>query len=311
MGAHGGFMDRSASRFATFAGAAVIGGMLLAGCGSTPGGAVLGVSHPATSAPAPASGNALAGLEKAITAELDAVNDTLTDSEPSPILIELNALNSPSSLVRAENFAALQASGAKEIAKREQLIDGLASDVEGDGYLSGVDVAGASLRRSLMSILEGANRQLTALATRIATDSLPDVLRSDVISINASTRVNGVVEPLTHLALAGGDELSEINGLAAQEEQRASQISSGAATDPNYSREVAYLHYLTGNIAAARQTANAAENSVLGLTPSEFPGTKTIIATARTQLTLLRASSGALTVAENDLAEIVTLLGDR
>lgn len=311
MGAHGGYMDRSLSRFATLAGVAVIGGMLLAGCASTAGGAVLGISHPVTPAAVPVSSNALAGLQKAITEELDAVNVSVTDSVPSQILIELNAMTSPSSAVRAENFGALQASGAKEIANREQLVESLVSDVQGDSYLSGVDVAGASLRGSLMSILRGVDRQLQGLAARIAADTLPDVLRSDVISINASTRVSGVIEPLTHLALAGGDELSEINSLATDEPNRASQIASGAATDPNYSQEDAYLHYLGANIALARQTANAAENSVLGLTPSEFPGTKTTIAAARTQLTDLRASSGALTFAENDLAEIVTLLGDR
>jgi hypothetical protein len=305
-------MDRSFSRFVTLTGAAAVVGMLLAGCSSAqPGGAVLGVPQAATVAPAVATGDILTGLQKEIAAELAAVNATQTDPVPGQITLELNALTSVSSLIRAESFQALQANGAKEIATRERIVDDLASDVEGDSYLSGVDVSGGSLRGVLMGLLGGINSQLQALGSAIATVSLPDELRSDVISINSSTRVYGVVEPMVHLALAGGDELSEANTLAAQEQRDANTVAAGAGSDSNYSRELSLLSDLSARIATTRQTAVSAVSSVLNLTPAEFPGTKTTILDARNQLTGLRAQSGALTVASSDLAQIVTLLGDR
>jgi hypothetical protein len=305
-------MDRSLSRFATLTGAAAVVGMLLAGCSSAqPGGAVIGVPLSATAKPATTTGDALTGLQKAIAAQLAEVSATQTDPVPGQISIELDALTSVSNLVRAENFEALQANGAKEVAAREHILDGLSEDVEGDSYLNGVDVSGGSLRSALMAILEGSNSQLQALANEIAVVSLPDELRADVISINSSTRVYGVVEPMVHLALAGGDELSEINTLAAQEQRYASTVAAGASTDPNYSRELSLLNDLSVKIASARQTAISAVSAVLRLSPAEFPGTKTIILGARGQLIGLRAQGGALTVASNDLAQIVTLLGDR
>jgi hypothetical protein len=305
-------MDRSLSRFATLTGAAAVVGMLLAGCSSAqPGGAVIGVPVSATAKPAATSGDVLTGLQKAIAAQLAEVSATQTDPVPGEINIELEALTSVSSLVRAENFEALQANGAKEITAREHILVGLSADVEGDSYLNGVDVSDGNLRSALMAVLEGSNGQLQTLANEIAAVSLPDELRADVISINTSTRIYGVIEPMVHLALAGGDELSEINTLAAQEQRYASTVAAGAGTDPNYSRELSLLSDLSDKIAAARQSAVAAVSSVLRLTPAGFPGTKTIILGARGQLIGLRAQGGALTVASNDLAQIVTLVGDR
>jgi hypothetical protein len=311
MRVHGGYMDRSFSRFATLTGAAAVVGMLMAGCSSAAGGTVIGVPLSATAKPAATTGDALTGLQKAIAAQLAAVNATQTDPLPGQISIELDALTSVSNLVRAENFEALQANGAKEIAAREHILDGLSADVEGDSYLNGVDVSGGNLRSALMAVLEGSNSQLEALANEIAAVSLPDELRADVISINTSTRVYGVIEPMVHLALAGGDELSEVNTLAGQEQRYASTVAAGASTDPNYSRELALVNDLSSKVASARQSATAALGEVLRLTPAEFPSTKTTILGARGQLIGLRAQSGALTVASNDLAQIVTLLGDR
>ncbi len=140
-------MDRSSSRLATLIGGAATAALLLAGCASTaPGGAVLGIPKTETSAPAQSSGNALAGLEQAITNELNAVAATQSGDQAPLALIELNALNSPSSLIKAENFEKLISLGTGQLVKREQIVNALISEVGGNAYVGTVSIAGRSLR---------------------------------------------------------------------------------------------------------------------------------------------------------------------
>jgi hypothetical protein len=311
MGAHGGYMSRSLSRFATLVGSAALVG-LVAGCGSSgPGAAVLGVPHNAPSVAPRPSGDILAGLQQAISNELAAVNATQSDNEAPQVLIELQALNSISSLARAENVASLMAVGANETAKRERVVNALITEVRGNSFLDGVNVGGASLAQALIAKLEAVNNQLGALASSIAAASLTDELRSDIISINASTRIYGLVEPVLHLALAGGDELSAVNKLTGTATQLAVQVAAGAGTDANYAQEQSWLHDMTSKLASARQTANAAVSAVLSLTASGFPGNKGTITSARAQLTQLRGPAGFLGLAQADLARINNLLSLR
>ena len=97
---------RSLSRFSVLVGSAITAGFLLAGCATqVPGAAV--IAAPAAVAPAvtPPAGDFLAGLEQAVANELNAINSTQTDDTTPAVLIELNALNSMSSLLQAETFS--------------------------------------------------------------------------------------------------------------------------------------------------------------------------------------------------------------
>lgn len=285
-------------------------GFLLAGCAGGSAGAVIGV--PSSAAPLLRGGISLDNaINQAIDNELIQANQTQGVNEPAINPIELNALNSLKSLVRAEAFDTLLASGAKQIAKRQGLVNTLIADVQSDRYLTGVDVGGASLSRSLLSILSGVNGRLEALGAKIASDALPDVLRSDFLSINTSTRVSGLVAPMTHLTIAGGDELSVLTTLAASARQLASQVAGGAATDANYAAETSRLRDLTASIASARATVDSALAAVLSLTAAGFPGNKATIQAVRTALIQLRSPSGRIGEANADATAILELLAKR
>jgi hypothetical protein len=304
-------MDRSLARLARLIGGASVGALLIAGCASNaPGSAVLGVPRPATSPASQVSGNVLAGLQLAIENELNAVNATQSAGEAPQSYLLLTALNSPSSLQRAETFKSLLALGSNAAIKREQVVFSLLGQVRGNTYVRSVTVGGTSLSASLISILDGVNSQLATLANTMASATLNDVARATTISINASTRVYGLVEPMVHLALAGGEELAEVNSLAAREQQLAGAVAAaGASGDPHYTTDLALLRDLSARLATVRQTASSAVSAVLSLKASGFPGNKSTILAARASLVNLRAADGALGIAQGDAHEIGNHLG--
>jgi hypothetical protein len=310
-GAHGGSMHRSLSRLATLIGS-VSAALLVAGCASTPpGGQILGMPRPVATAPSPpASGDFLAGLQRAIANELNAVNAISSATGPYQPLVLLEALNNPSSLRRAENFSRLLSLGAAEAAKREQVVISLLADVQRNSYIQGVTVGGASLSASLNSILNGETNLLATLATNLAGASLPDVARATKSTINASTRIYGLIEPQVHLGLAGGLEIAEINALAAHGQQLAVRLAAqGATRDHRYFADMLLMTDLTSMLATARQTADSTLSSILSLTASGFPGNKATLIAARNALSQLRSPSGALSTAQVDVATLVTDLG--
>ena len=226
-------------------------------------------------------------------------------------LSQLNELNSISNFAQYEQIRALLAIGANEAAKRERVVQALVADVQNNAYLDGVTVGGRSLSGMLISMLDGVNSQLQSLASTIAATSLTDVLRSDILSINASTRIYGLVEPLVHLVLAAGDELSEVKTLVAQETTLQAQVAAGASTDPRYADEQSLMRDLAAQIATATTTADNAVNAVLRLTASGFPGNRATIVSARAQLAQLRAPLGTLSVASGDIEQVQSLLALR
>ena len=310
MEAHGGSMDRSLSRVATLIVGGVAACALLAGCASTaPGAVVIGTPVKATPAGTPPSGNFLAGLQAAITNELNLVNSTQSDSESPGVLIELQALQSVPNLIRSEQFTSLQSVGGNQTAKREKVVYALIADVQNNRYLAGVDVAGSSLSRSLISMLNGVNAQLAGFGGQIAGAQMPDELRAAILTMGNATRVYGLVEPMVHLALAGGDVLAEVNHARCRRAV-AGRKGGGRRRDGSELR--------AGDGAAARpfgadqqrrEKANAAVSAVLSLTAAGFPGNRATIQSSRSVLTQLRAPFGTLSDANGDVSSITGLLG--
>jgi len=310
MEANGGTMDRSLSRVATLVVGAAAACALLAGCSSTgPGAQVIGTPAQATPVGAAPSGNFLAGLQATISDELNLASSNQSDSESPVILLELEALQSVPDLIRAEQFTSLQTVGTNQTAKREKVVYALIADVQNNRYLAGVDVNGSSLSSSLVSMLNGVNAELAADGNQIAAAQMPDELRAAVLGMGNSTRVYGLVEPMVHLSIAGGDVIAEVNDLAATEQQLATRVAAGSTTDPNYGQESARLRDLSVQISIARVQANAAVSAVLGLTPAGFPGNKATIQSSRAALTALRTPFGTLSDAIGDVDSINSLLG--
>jgi hypothetical protein len=160
-----------------------------------------------------------------------------------------------------------------------------------------------------VALLDAVNNQLGALVDSISTATLTDVIRADVTTINASTRIYGLVEPQIHLALAGGDELSALQNLASQAKTLAAEVAAAGSADPQYARDLALLGDLNQQIASAGKTVEATLSSVLSLTASGFPGNKSTVTGARSILSGVRSPSGALGTALGDAAQINHDLG--
>jgi hypothetical protein len=282
----------------------------LAGCSAAAGNAVVGI--PASAPPSyTQAGNTIdSGIDQAVKAELAAANAVQSDGASPGVLVEINALTSVSALLRAEAFTGLQKTGANEIAKRQASVNALIVDVRNAAFLSGITLSGSSLSATLLSMLYGVNAQLDAFAATIASDSLPDVLRSDVTSIGPSTRVAGLIQPMTHLAIAGGGELHELNDLTAKYQQDLALVAGVASSNPNHGQEVNRLADLSASIATARQTVNSALGAVMSLTASGFPSNKLTVTNVRDALVQLRSPLGKLGEAKADVVAILALLAN-
>jgi hypothetical protein len=306
-------METPVARFSSLIVSASAIGFLLAGCSAAAGNAVVGI--PASAPPSyTQAGNTIdsgiSGIDKAVQAELAAANAVQSDGASPGVLVEINALTSVSSLVRAEAFTGLQKTGANEIAKRQASVNALIVDVRNAAFLSGITLSGSSLSATLLSMLYGVNAQLDAFAATIASDSLPDVLRSDVTSIGPSTRVAGLIKPMTHLAIAGGGELRELNDLAARYQQLRAVVAGVASSNPNHGQEVARLADLSASIATATTTVDSAVGAVMSLTASGFPSNKTTVTQVRDALVQLRSPLGKLGEAKADVIAILALLAN-
>jgi hypothetical protein len=303
-------MERPVARLSTFIVSASVIGFLLAGCSPNVNNAVVGIPASAPPVNAQAVSSFDSGLELAVQAELKAAGSIQSDGAPPGLQVEINALTGVNALIRAEAFSNLQVSGANQISKREGYVNALIADVERNPYLSGITLSGRSLSATLLSMLEGVNARLQQMAVTVATDSLPDVLGTDVRNIGPSTRVLGLIQPMTHLAVAGGDMLRELNFLASQYPTLQAQVAGVASSDPNKSLEVARLDDLAGAMSSARQTLISGIGAVLSLTPSGFPGNKTTISSVRDAFTFLRSNLGKLSEAKADVNAILALLAN-
>jgi hypothetical protein len=303
-----GNMERPVARLSTFIASASVIGFLLAGCSPNVNNAIVGIPASAPPVVAQPVSSFDSGLELAVQAELKAADSIQSDGAPPGLQVEINALTGVNALIRAEAFSNLQVTGANQISKREGYVNALIADVERDPYLSGITVSGRSLSTTLLSMLEGVNARLQQMAVTVATDSLPDVLGSDVRNIGPSTRVLGLIQPMTHLAVAGGDMLRELNYLASQYPTLQARVAGVPSSDPNKSMEVARLNGLAGAMSSARQTLISGIGAVLSLTPSGYPGNKTTISTVRDAFTFLRSNLGKLSEAKADVNALLALL---
>ncbi len=121
-------------------------------------------------------------------------------------------------------------------------------------------------------MLQSVNGQLEALVGSISSATLTDVVRADVTSLNASTRVYGLVEPQVHLALAGGDMLAELNDLAGQAKSLAASVAAAGSTDLTYAKDLALTQDLNRQISAAEGALKSVPQPCAVLDGRRLPG---------------------------------------
>jgi hypothetical protein len=223
---------------------------------------------------------------------------------------QVNALASDGSLIASERMSALKALGAQAVSRRIAAVQTLISAVQGDPLLTGTSVGGQDVKQILLARLLGVQGQLQALGAKIANDSLGDVLRADVSAVATSSRVYGLVSPVTHIAIAAGDVLHTANALDQQAQQIFSQITTGSSGDANYPAELNLYNQLQSAIHTARTVGSTAVQQVESLKPSSASSTSTLAA-QRLALAALNAPTGALSSAGSDINQIRYLLGLR
>jgi hypothetical protein len=292
------------------AAAALCTAAALTACGPTETGPVIGVPQSVHTTHATASASdAIAAFQNALAASLnDAV--TTTGSDVTQLQSQLNALNSDASLIAAERMTALKALGAQAVASRVAFVQKLIGDVQADPLLPGTTVAGQSVPKTLIARLQAVEGSLTSLGAKIAADPLIDVVRTDIVAVASSSRVYGLISPMTHIVIAAGDIIHTTNELSQQSQQLFNQITSGSSGDPNYSAELNLSNQLQAVIRNAVSVAATAIQQVESLQNSGASPNATL-STQKLALGALNAPNGPLSNALSYIDQIRYLLGLR
>lgn len=278
-------MFRSAPGTATLAGLSTAAVLLLAGCGGTVNGPVIGT--PAQAAPSPPGASAsltLAVLQQQLFGQLSAAGASGSDPEFTQFTSQVNALLNDQALLASERFSSLQQLGTGEASKLEGELSSLNGQVESNSALSSEE------RFEIEEVIHSINDELQALGAKIAADTLVDVLRNDVLNVDSSTLVNAVVEPVVHIAIGAGDLLSEAALMSSQAQNLGGQISPTAT---NQSTESQLVSSIQSDLAAMNSTGNAVFTQVLQITPAGYPGNQATLSTLKTDLTNVENGSAA------------------
>ena len=292
-------MAGSASRTTALAG--VVTGMALAvvGCGpsenqpiiGTPATASLPVSSTATS-------QALGAFEQQLVDQLNQADQTQSISDSTQITAEVNALANNHTLIIAEQIDALQQIGAAAVAKREATLGALSSEVRAAHLSSGQMSA-------ILAVVDGIQAQLQALGAKIAGDGLADVLRSDVLSVDTSTRVYGLIDPMVHIAIGADRVSAEAASLANRTSSLGGRLSGRSL---NYARETWLLSEVERQVSQVSSVSDSVVSQVLQLSPGGYPANTGTIQTLKNQL--VGAESGPAAAAGEELAQVNSCLAD-
>ncbi len=287
---------------------AVVATVLMAGCGATENAQIVGVPPVATTAPAGSLDSAIAAFRQGLAQQLNQAAASGTSG--TYVATQVNALTSDTSLIAAERMDALKALGATTAAGLQKTVSSLIATTSADPRLAAVSVDGHTVASTLLAVLRSSQAQIQALAAKIASDSLVDVLRADTLSLGSSN-VNALLSPQAHLLIAAGDTLYQSNGFAQTSGQLATQVNAGASTDPNYYAERGLLTRLQASVATLQSTAVSVIRQVRGLTPAGFPANQGTLLSQQQALAALNVSNGPLATATSSIDQIKNLLGQR
>jgi hypothetical protein len=147
--------------------------------------------------------------------------------------------------------------------------------------------------------------QLQSLDAKITADTLVDVLRTDVLSVDSSTRVEGLIVPAVHAALGADSLLVAANVLGTQASSLSTRIEANVGV--NQAAESQMLGNLQGDIASMNSTGTSVAARALALSPSGYPGNQGELASLKSELS---ASSSLPTWGHQDVTSISTCLAD-
>jgi len=281
----------------TVAMTAAAGALLLAGCGATENGPVI-EAPPTANLEVVGGASSLSELQSLLNSELAQAGSTPSDGEGTQILAEVNDLTNDQSLLTAERIDALQTLGHSLVVKYETTLSGLSSDVGGSGLTS-------AQQRSVQAMIANAQQQLESLDTTIAGATLVDQLRSEVLSIEPSPRVDGLITPAVHTALAAGALETAAETLTTRLNNLSGRVSQ---SNTNAGAEQGLQQSAASEIQRMYATANQAVATLTELTPAGYPGNAAALTVVKTNLS--NSQNGAEAAVNQDLTALSTCLSD-
>ncbi len=286
-------------RTAAWLGAMASAAVALAACGTTEYGPVIGTPAVASPPlPVASTNQAVDALEQRLVSELNQIDLTPSDGEPTQITAEINALMNDHTLIVAEQMDSLRRLGAGAVAERQKVLDRLIGDIQSARL-------GSSQAAALLSLVHDVQHQLQAVGAKIATDSLEDVLLQDVRSVDPSTRVGGLIDPLVHVGIGAGIMSVEASSIAGRAANLGRALTSSAA---NYSTEKALLARVESQASAMQSTARALFSQVLQLTPAGYPANVGQLQALKGEE--LGTENGPASSARAELSQITTCMAD-
>jgi hypothetical protein len=275
--------------------------LLVAGCAGTENGPVIGAPPlVGVSVASAGSGGILSGLQKQLADQLSQAEQTEKQAVSDQFGAQVNALANDQALLGSERISDLQTLGHKEAVKLAGELDTLSNEVQDDQGLT------AQQRGDIESVIRPVANLVQATETKIASDTLVDVLRIDVLSLDSSTRVSGLVEPVVHIALGAATLEKEAGQLAGQASILNNAIQSQAGI--NQSTELSDLGNLDAAVTTMQAIGSAVFGGALALSPSGFPGNQGTLDSLKSEL--IGAEAGAAASGRTEAATITTCLAD-
>ena len=259
---------------------ASVGAMLMmVACGGTENGPIIG-TPPTANLSVANSRPSLTQLEQDITNQLGAADVAAGDTQLSQLTGQADALVNDHSLLLAERIASLKQLGSSQISARESELQALSGDVRGSGLSS-------SQEYNVESVINQTEGELQSLGAKIAADTLIDVLRGDVLSIEIDSRVEGLVAPVVHIALSGYLLVNQAANLSGEASTLNSQIQSGNGL--NIATEEQLLSSLEGDLGPMRSTGSSVAYQVLQQTPAGYPNNKSTLSSLKSEVNSVEA----------------------
>lgn len=179
----------------------------------------------------------------------------------------------------ADKSAGLQERASKELTRRINSLNELLTRISEFKKISDAQKA------SLISQVQAQITSLTTLQAKIAADTDPTTLKTDVQSIIQSYRIYALFMPKIQIIGAADRVLNIADEMSSQAATLQTKIAADQSAGKNVSDLQSLLSDLNAKIADAKTQAQSAIDTVTPLTPDGFPGNKTQLQNARQMIT--------------------------
>ncbi len=175
----------------------------------------------------------------------------------------------------ADRSANLQQRANKELTRRINSLNELLTRISGFKKLSDTQKA------SLTSQVQAQITALTALQAKIAADTDPTALKTDVQSIVQSYRIYALFLPKIQILAAADRVLSVSDEMSSHAATLQTKIAADQSAGKNVSDLQTLLSDMNAKIADAKTQAQGAIDTVTPLTPDGYPANKQQLQSAR------------------------------